>query len=321
MVFLAILMSVPTAGGKSRISMFGDQLMDLIGNMFFESTPEPPEDSYRRWLTSFWWIVVMVVMTGFTGIMKASLMVKDQTGRISGIKDVIERPEIKPYLIDGSTYHRLFRTSTRSDHQRLWRQVQRYRSVTSATQILTKETFDEVLNERAIFFCDDIMLYFSVARLYPNGVDGEFYLGTDFFINNPFTMFVRREFDQGLIKKMHLRLRWLWEAGLPQEWNRRTMEAALRHTTDTQTTVVAAMKLVDVGAIFYLMFFGLAFACIVGLFEVLVGLLLPAATRALAQRRFTGDSLNVRAVDAARRFSAAAAPTRVAISILGRPTS
>ncbi|KAL3225957.1 hypothetical protein MRX96_025301 [Rhipicephalus microplus] len=300
MLFLAILMSVPKAGGKSRISMFGDQLMDLAGNMFFESTPEPPEDSYRRWLTSFWWIV---------------------TGRISGIKDVIERPEIKPYLIDGSTYHRLFRTSTRSDHQRLWRQVQRYRSVTSATQILTKETFDEVLNERAIFFCDDIMLYFSVARLYPNGVDGEFYLGTDFFINNPFTMFVRREFDQGLIKKMHLRLRWLWEAGLPQEWNRRTMEAALRHTTDTQTTVVAAMKLVDVGAIFYLMFFGLAFACIVGLFEVFVGLLLPAATRVLAQRRFTGDSPNVRAVDAARRLSAAAAPTRVAISILGRPTS
>ncbi|KAL3225955.1 hypothetical protein MRX96_025299 [Rhipicephalus microplus] len=108
MLFLAILMSVPTAGGKSRISMFGDQLMDLVGNMFFESTPEPPEDSYRRWLTSFWWIAVMVVMTGFTGIMRASMMVKDQTGRISSVKDVIARPEIKPYLIDGSTYHRLF---------------------------------------------------------------------------------------------------------------------------------------------------------------------------------------------------------------------
>ncbi|KAL1440507.1 hypothetical protein MTO96_009364 [Rhipicephalus appendiculatus] len=261
--------------------MFADQLMDLVGNLFFEATPEPPEDSYRRWLTSFWWIVVMVVMTGFTGIMKASMMVKDQTGRISGIKDVIQRPEIKPYLIDGSTYHRLFRTSARPDYQRLWRQVQRYRSVTSATEILSKQTFDEVLNERAIFFCDDIMLYWTVARLYPNGVDGEFYLGTDFFINNPFTMFVRRELDKGVIKKMHLRLRWLWDAGLPQEWNRRAMEAALRHTTDTQTTVVASMKLTDVGAIFYLMLFGQAFACTVGLFEVFVGLLLPAATRAL----------------------------------------
>ncbi|KAH7934465.1 hypothetical protein HPB52_025696 [Rhipicephalus sanguineus] len=119
------------------------------------------------------------------------------------------------------------------------------------------------------------MLYWTVARLYPNGVDGEFYLGTDFFINNEFTMFIRREFDKGVIKKMHLRL----------EWNRRTMEAALRHTTDTQTTVVAAMKLTDVGAIFYLMLFGQAFACTVGLFEVFFGMLLPAATRALAQRR------------------------------------
>ncbi|KAH7951094.1 hypothetical protein HPB52_004725 [Rhipicephalus sanguineus] len=301
MLLLAILMSVPSAGGRSRMSMFADQLMDLVGNMFFEATPEPPEDSYRRWLTSFWWIVVMVVMTGFTGIMKASMMVKDQAGRINGIHDVIERPEIKPYLIDGSTYHRLF--------SRLWRQVQRYRSVTSATEILSKQTFDEVLDEKAIFFCDDIMLYWTVARLYPNGVDGEFYLGTDFFINNEFTMFIRREFDKGVIKKMHLRLRWLWDAGLPQEWNRRTMEAALRHTTDTQTTVVAAMKLTDVGAIFYLMLFGQAFACTAGLFEVFFGMLLPAATRALAQRRSASDSPH--AVRTGRRLSAVEAPTRL----------
>ncbi|KAH6924146.1 hypothetical protein HPB50_012810 [Hyalomma asiaticum] len=108
MLFLAILMAIPSVVGKSRMSMFGDYLMDLVGNMFFESTPEPPEDSYRRWLTSFWWIVVMVVMTGFTGIMKASMMVKDQAGRINTIQDVVARPHIRPFVIDGSTYHRLF---------------------------------------------------------------------------------------------------------------------------------------------------------------------------------------------------------------------
>ncbi|KAH8023532.1 hypothetical protein HPB51_014781 [Rhipicephalus microplus] len=321
MLFLAILMSVPTAGGKSRISMFGDQLMDLVGNMFFESTPEPPEDSYRRWLTSFWWIAVMVVMTGFTGIMRASMMVKDQTGRISSVKDVIARPEIKPYLIDGSTYHRLFSTSNRSDHQRLWRQVQRHRSVTSAARILSKETFDDILDEKALFFCDEFMLHWTAARLYPNGVNGEFYIGTDFFINNPFTMFVRREFDRDLIKKLHLRLRWLWDAGVPQERERQITEAALRQKKNTQTTVVSTMKLVDVGAIFYLMLFGQAFACIVGLFEVLVGRLLAAATRALAQRRSTDYSPNVQAVDTRGRLSAIAAPTRVAIYITGHPTN
>ncbi|KAH6931075.1 hypothetical protein HPB50_022052 [Hyalomma asiaticum] len=322
MLFLAILMSIPSMGGISRMRMFADQLMDLVGNLFFEATPEPPEDSYRRWLTSFWWIVVMVVMTGFTGIMKASMMVKDQTGRINTIQDVTARPHIKPFVISGSTYQRLFSTSTRPDYQRLWRQVQRWRGVTSATEILSKPTFDLLLEEKAVFFCDDILLYWTIARVYPNGVDGEFYMGTDFFINNEFTMFIRREFDKGVIKKIHKRLRWLWDAGLPQDWNRRTMEAALRQTTDTQTTVVASMKLTDVGAIFYLMLFGQAFACIVGLFEVLVGALLPAATRALAQRsrrlaRGTETSLPVSVLHTGQRLSAVGASHRVAVTITG----
>ncbi|XP_037574819.2 uncharacterized protein LOC119457065 [Dermacentor silvarum] len=288
MLFLAILLTIPLAGGRSRLRIFTDQLISLIGNLFFEATPAPPEDSYSRWLISFWWIVVMVVMTGFTGIMKASMMVKDQTGRINTLQDVMARPEVRPLVISGSTYERLFSTSTRPDYQRLWRQVQRWKAVAPPSWVLSKPAFDMLLEEKAIFFCDDILLYWTVARLYPNGFEGEFYMGTDYFLNNEFTMFVRRALDKELTKKIHLRLRWLWEAGLPQEWKRSAMES-VRKSASTQATDVAAMKLTDVGAIFYLMLFGQALACIVVLFEVFAGRLLPAASRALGQRSRQGE--------------------------------
>ncbi|XP_050035416.1 uncharacterized protein [Dermacentor andersoni] len=326
MVFLAILLSIPLAGGRSRLRIFADQLIDLIGNLFFEATPAPPEDSYSRWLTSFWWIVVMVVMTGFTGIMKASMMVKDQTGRINTLADVMARPEIRPLIISGSTYERLFSTSTRPDYQRLWRQVQRWKAVAPASWVLSKPAFDLLLEEKAIFFCDDILLHWTVARIYPNGFEGEFYMGTDYFLNNEFTMFVRRTLDKDLIKKIHLRLRWLWEAGLPQDWKRRAMESALRKSAGAPTTVVAAMKLTDVGAIFYLMLFGQAFACIVALSEVFVGKLLPASSRALAQRSRKGEntggggnSLPVAVVHTGQRLSALGASSQVTVAIDRRP--
>ncbi|KAH7946102.1 hypothetical protein HPB49_020408 [Dermacentor silvarum] len=323
MLFLAILLTIPLAGGRSRLRIFTDQLISLIGNLFFEATPAPPEDSYSRWLISFWWIVVMVVMTGFTGIMKASMMVKDQTGRINTLQDVMARPEVRPLVISGSTYERLFSTSTRPDYQRLWRQVQRWKAVAPPSWVLSKPAFDMLLEEKAIFFCDDILLYWTVARLYPNGFEGEFYMGTDYFLNNEFTMFVRRALDKELTKKIHLRLRWLWEAGLPQEWKRSAMES-VRKSASTQATDVAAMKLTDVGAIFYLMLFGQALACIVVLFEVFAGRLLPAASRALGQRSRQGEhtsgggnSLPVSVVQTGQRMSALGASSQVAVVIGG----
>ncbi|KAH9382808.1 hypothetical protein HPB48_023370 [Haemaphysalis longicornis] len=247
--------------------------------------PQPQESSYGRWLTSFWWIVVMVVMTGFTGIMKANMMVKDQTGRINTIQDIIARPNLRALVISGSTYEGIFKNSDRPDYQRLWRQVLRWNGLKTAAEMVSKPIFDIILEEKATFFCDDTMLYMTVARLYPKGFEGEFYMGNDYFINNEFTMFIRRGLDQKIINEIHKRLRWVWEAGLPQEWKRRAMESARSRSASAQTTIAASnMKLTDVGAIFYLLFLGHGCACLGVLAEVLSGRLFPAAARSLQGR-------------------------------------
>ncbi|KAH9367898.1 hypothetical protein HPB48_018983 [Haemaphysalis longicornis] len=166
--------------------------------------------------------------------------------------------------------------SSRPEYQRLWRQVVQYDGLRTAAEMVTKPIFDIVLEGKAVFFCDDTMLYMTIARLYPNGFEGEFYMGTDYFINNPFAMFARRSLDPNIITQIHNRLRWMWEAGLPQEWKRKAMASARSLSATAQTAFTAEnMKLTDIGAIFYLLLLGQGCACVAFAAELSVGQALP----------------------------------------------
>ncbi|KAG0427753.1 hypothetical protein HPB47_025218 [Ixodes persulcatus] len=279
LVLLTFLKLLPSMGKPRTLDRFTNSLFELFGNMFFEATPKPPKHQFGRWLVSFWWLAVLVVMTGFTSFMKASMMVKDEAGRLNTIKDIIKRPEITPMVIRGSTYERIFMTSHLPAHQRLWQQILRTGGQLPVPELLSRRVFDLMLEEKAVFFCDDIILYSNIARLYPEGYVGEFYMGTDFFINNEFTMFVRRDLDARIIRQLHKRLRWLWESGLPQEWVRKVMEKSLRASTSHMSGGYADMKLSDVGAIFYLLLIGLGAAFAAFIAEVFAGLVVLRSKR------------------------------------------
>ncbi|KAG0420704.1 hypothetical protein HPB47_003339 [Ixodes persulcatus] len=265
LVFLALMMLLPSLGKPRKLEKFCDYFFELFGNMLFEATPDPPEHQFGRWLSSIWWLAVLVVMTGFTSFMKASMMVKDEAGRLNTIEDVIQRPEITPFVMRGSTYERIFMVSLRvnTPFEEFNRQ---YESLSqNRPQALEEE------EGRAVFFCDDILLYSNIARIYPEGYVGEFYMGNDFFINNEFTMFVRRNLDPRIIHQLHKRLRWLWESGLPQDWVRNAMEKSLQASTSQMSEGPSGMKLSDVGAIFYLLLIGLGAAFTVFITEVFGG--------------------------------------------------
>lgn len=102
--------------------------------------------------------------------------------------------------------HVWFQISDVPVHQRLWRQILRNKGLVSIPEVLSKRTFDLMLDEKAVMFCDDTLLHSSIARFYPHhSYTGEFYMGTDYFINNPFTMFLRRSLDPVLKVKIHKR--------------------------------------------------------------------------------------------------------------------
>ncbi|EEC06088.1 hypothetical protein IscW_ISCW004757 [Ixodes scapularis] len=135
-------------------------------------------------------------------------------------------------------------TSSRPAYQRLWQQILRKGGQQAVPDVLSRRVFDMMLEEKAVFFCDDILLYSNIARIYPEGYVGEFYMGNDFFINNEFTMF---------------------------DWVRNAMEKSLQASTSQMSEGPSGMKLSDVGAIFYLLLIGLGAAFTVFITEVFGG--------------------------------------------------
>ncbi|CAN7986496.1 unnamed protein product [Ixodes hexagonus] len=135
-------------------------------------------------------------------------------------------------------------TSPRPLYQQLWKQVLRTGGLVSVPEVLSRRVFDLMLEEKAIFFCDELLLHSTIARVYPEGYEGEFYRGNDFFINNEFTMF---------------------------DWVHNQMERSLQAQTPKGGVSASNMKLEDVGAIFYLLLIGLGFAASVFILEVFAG--------------------------------------------------
>ncbi|KAG0428679.1 hypothetical protein HPB47_024357 [Ixodes persulcatus] len=158
--------------------------------------------------------------------------------------------------------------SPRPLYKQLWQQVLKTGGLISIPEVLSRRVFDLMLEEKAMFFCDLLLLYTTIARVYPGGYDGEFYRGYDYVINNEFTMFVRKGLDPRIRRKLHLRLRWLWESGLPQDWVHNQMERALESEKSKGGVSASNMKLEDVGAIFYLFLIGLGFSASVFILEV-----------------------------------------------------
>ncbi|XP_064488659.1 cytochrome P450 302a1, mitochondrial-like [Ornithodoros turicata] len=89
------------------LSIFWRHLWDFIGNSLLESSPTMPRGTAARIVVSVFWIVVVVLSTAFAGQMKAMMMVKKETDRIDTIKDLSERPNVRPYVPKGSAVESL----------------------------------------------------------------------------------------------------------------------------------------------------------------------------------------------------------------------
>ncbi|EEC02852.1 hypothetical protein IscW_ISCW002563 [Ixodes scapularis] len=96
-------------------------------------------------------------------------------------------------------------TGTEPVFQRVWQQIVRTRGLDAVPNVLSRRVFDLLLEEKAVTFCDEIFLHSTISRVYPEGYEGEFYQGTQFFLNNEFVMMVRRGLDLEITRKLHNR--------------------------------------------------------------------------------------------------------------------
>ncbi|KAM7308378.1 hypothetical protein ISCGN_012012 [Ixodes scapularis] len=132
-------------------------------------------------------------------------MVKDETGRVNTLEDIVERPHLIPFVMRGSTIENVFVTSTDPMFRRVLQQVVRTGGLATVPQVLSRRVFDLMLDEKAVIFCDKLFLDSTIFRLYPEGYEGKFYQGTHFFLVNEFVMMVRRKLDPEITRKLHMR--------------------------------------------------------------------------------------------------------------------
>ncbi|KAH8021941.1 hypothetical protein HPB51_018790 [Rhipicephalus microplus] len=89
-------------GSFDHAGNFFGRLWVFVENTLLEASPEVPSRVSARILVGGYWVVVIVLTTAFAGQMKAMLMVRQETNRIDSLRDLSERPTMKPYAPAGS---------------------------------------------------------------------------------------------------------------------------------------------------------------------------------------------------------------------------
>lgn len=270
MMCVAILVAL--VDNRFRCAGFGMayyySFLELFSIFLMESSPRPAKGTVKRWLIGMWWLAAFVMASAFTGHMKASLTMKTEGARLDSVADVVAKRHIVPVIIRGSTYVELFQKSTDRSQQELWARAKRMRSVLSAKQVFSRETFDKVLAGKAVVFLEHTLFYHAVASLYETPPSGEFYLARESVAFLMMGMFQNRGLDPRLRRALHVRSRWITESGLPEKFRLDTIARSIRHSRHDSR--FHQMSVDDVSGLFYLYLVGMGAATVAVLVERMV---------------------------------------------------
>ncbi|KAG0445487.1 hypothetical protein HPB47_014654, partial [Ixodes persulcatus] len=237
-------------------------------------SPRVTRSSVKRWIIGTWWLAVLVLTSGFTGHMKASLTMKDEGGRLDTVHDIVVRPDVVPVIIKGTLFVELFRGTLDKDQQVVWARANRMKSIIPPKQVFTRETFDDVLVGKKVVFLEPSLFYYAVSNLYKSLPRGEFYLARERITNITMGMWINRGLPFKLRKALHQRTRWIIESGLPEKFRLDLIAKLSRGTSGDQELGPAfsfhAIKVEDVMGLFYLLLVGLAFPVFAFLAELVV---------------------------------------------------
>ncbi|XP_065293872.2 glutamate receptor ionotropic, kainate glr-3-like isoform X3 [Dermacentor albipictus] len=100
-----------------HVGNFLGRLWAFVESTLLEASPVVPSRISARILVGAYWLVVIILTTAFAGQMKAMLMVRQEADRIDSLKDLSERPTMKPYAPAGSAVVSSIRLDAR-DHTR-----------------------------------------------------------------------------------------------------------------------------------------------------------------------------------------------------------
>ncbi|KAM7305247.1 uncharacterized protein ISCGN_015144 [Ixodes scapularis] len=207
MMALSLLVALIDARLKCSAlgSAYYHAFLDLFSIFLMEASPRVTRSSVKRWIIGTWWLAVLVLTSGFTGHMKASLTMKDEGGRLDTVHDIVVRPDVVPVIIKGTLFVELFRGTLDKDQQVVWARANRMKSIIPPKQVFTRETFDDVLLGKKVVFLEPSLFYYAVSNLYKSLPRGEFYLARERITNITMGMWINRGLPFKLRKALHQR--------------------------------------------------------------------------------------------------------------------
>ncbi|XP_077486038.1 glutamate receptor ionotropic, kainate glr-3-like isoform X2 [Amblyomma americanum] len=134
----------------SPSATFFGRIWAFVESSFQEASPKVPSRASARVLVGAYWVVVIILTTTFAGQMKAVLMVREEADRIDSLRDLSQRPHMKPYLPAGSAVVSSIRDSKDPYYQMVWRMIQKYKTDLPPAVVLSDGSMLEVIRGKAV---------------------------------------------------------------------------------------------------------------------------------------------------------------------------
>ncbi|KAK8765129.1 hypothetical protein V5799_032260 [Amblyomma americanum] len=161
----------------SPSATFFGRIWAFVESSFQEASPEVPSRASARVLVGAYWVVVIILTTTFAGQMKAVLMVREEADRIDSLRDLSQRPHMKPYLPAGSAVVSSIRDSKDPYYQMVWRMIQKYKTDLPPAVVLSDGSMLEVIRGKAVVILSRPTLAARATEVCANSTEGEFYVG------------------------------------------------------------------------------------------------------------------------------------------------
>ncbi|KAL1436540.1 hypothetical protein MTO96_049446 [Rhipicephalus appendiculatus] len=186
----------------SLLGIWTQHFWMLLENMLCEASATLPERMDLRIISAVWWIAIVVLTNGFTGQMRACLMVKSELKRINTLADIAERPNLKVYTVKDSVVTNHLKASQGAAEQKVWSMMRRDKSDIHGLIRLPDEMIHEIVQEKAVVIHIRTFIDNGIANFCAQGGTGEFNVGAEVMYTLILGPYMSRQMNETLRKRI-----------------------------------------------------------------------------------------------------------------------
>ncbi|XP_022662330.1 glutamate receptor 2-like [Varroa destructor] len=210
--------SCPENVFKHYLRRFSHYIETYLKAVFAESSVHLPRTDSLRVLLQVWWLGTIVLMTAYTGHMKATMMIEPDPIKIESMKQLAKK-DMPVFVWRGSAYEALLKTSDSVDYLNVYNLVMKYQSSKETRELYSDATMDQVIRSKAVIMSSVIVMRYHVARTCLRAMPiGNYHFAIEGFLPHEVAMCFHRNLPRQITSAINKRIRWMVEQGLINRW-------------------------------------------------------------------------------------------------------